>query len=110
MCWVWLVPLITGKACHRRPSLGVIFESVTDGHGLALIGVLVSGVNANGNPGLEALKRAGGISVVWQPEPAEVTFTPQQALLPVAIHSVSDVQKLIDFSNVLNPSASVTCR
>jgi two-component system chemotaxis response regulator CheB len=90
------------KINYSRPSIDVTFESAADIHGPALVGVLLSGANADGSEGLKAIKKAGGITVVQQPETAQVAYMPQQAMLNVSIDYVLDIQALARFLNGLN--------
>lgn len=90
------------KINYSRPSIDVTFESAADVYGPSLVGILLSGANADGTNGLNAIKRAGGISVVQQPDTAQVAFMPQQAILSAPIDYVLDIQEMIEFVNALN--------
>ncbi|GAB4055941.1 chemotaxis protein CheB [Spirosoma litoris] len=90
------------KVNYSRPSIDVTFESAADVYGSSLVGVLLSGANSDGTNGLVAIKRAGGVSIVQQPETAQVAFMPQQAILSAPIDYVLDIQELISFMNTLN--------
>lgn len=90
------------KVNYSRPSIDVTFESAADVYGPALVGILLSGANTDGTAGLTAIKRAGGVSVVQQPETAQVAFMPQHALLNAPIDHVLDVEGMIRFVNALN--------
>ncbi|MBC3787527.1 chemotaxis protein CheB [Spirosoma utsteinense] len=83
------------KVNYSRPSIDVAFESAADVFGPALIGVLLSGANADGTNGLIAIKQAGGQVVVQQPETAQVAFMPQQAILRSQPDYILDVPGLI---------------
>ncbi|QDK81742.1 chemotaxis protein CheB [Spirosoma sp. KCTC 42546] len=90
------------KVNYSRPSIDVTFESAADVYGPSLVGILLSGANADGTNGLNAIKRAGGMSVVQQPETAQVAFMPQQAILSAPVDYVLDIKGLISFVNALN--------
>jgi two-component system chemotaxis response regulator CheB len=47
-----------------RPSIDVLFESAADAFGHRLVGVLLSGSNADGAAGLAAIVRQGGAAIV----------------------------------------------
>jgi two-component system, chemotaxis family, protein-glutamate methylesterase/glutaminase len=68
------------KVNHSRPSIDVTFESAALVFGHAAIGVLLSGANADGAEGLQKIKNAGGYVIVQDPDTAEVSFMPQQAI------------------------------
>ncbi|QJW90894.1 chemotaxis protein CheB [Spirosoma taeanense] len=93
------------KVNYSRPSIDVTFESAADVYGPALVGVLLSGANADGTAGLRAIKKAGGVLVAQQPETAQVGFMPQQAILSAPVDYVLDVPELIRFINRLSELA-----
>lgn len=63
-----------------RPSIDVLFESAADWYGPRLMGVLLSGANADGASGLRAVQSAGGVAVVQSPQSAAVPAMPEAAL------------------------------
>ena len=67
-----------------RPSIDVLFESAVDVYGPRLAGVILTGANQDGAAGLAAVHRAGGISIVQNPEHAVVSIMPAAALGRVA--------------------------
>jgi two-component system chemotaxis response regulator CheB len=50
-----------------RPSVDVLFESAADVYGERLLGVILTGSSADGAAGLEAIRHAGGVTVVQEP-------------------------------------------
>ena len=71
---------VSEKIHHSRPSIDVTFESAAEVYGAALIGILLSGANADGASGMKKIFEHGGHTIVQQPSSAEVEFMPQQAL------------------------------
>jgi two-component system, chemotaxis family, protein-glutamate methylesterase/glutaminase len=69
---------------HSRPSIDVLFESAAEVYGERLMGIILTGGSADGAAGLLAVQRAGGITVVQQPETALVPTMPASALQLVA--------------------------
>jgi two-component system chemotaxis response regulator CheB len=63
-----------------RPSIDVLFESAADAYGEAVIGVVLTGANADGAAGLAAVRRRGGMAIVQDPEEAERPEMPRAAL------------------------------
>jgi two-component system chemotaxis response regulator CheB len=67
-----------------RPSIDVLFESAADAYGDATLGVLLTGGSQDGSSGLEAVHRAGGVTVVQHPEDAHMPLMVDAALRRVA--------------------------
>ncbi len=87
------------KVNYSRPSIDVTFESAADVYGSSLVGILLSGANADGTAGLNAIKKAGGVAVVQQPDTALVAFMPQHAISTIYVDYVLDNQAIIAFLN-----------
>lgn len=63
-----------------RPSIDALFESAAAAVGPDLLGILLTGANADGARGLQAIHRAGGFTVVQEPATAVARAMPQAAL------------------------------
>ena len=63
-----------------RPSIDVLFESAADTYGAGLLGVLLTGANADGARGLESIQKAGGRTIVQSPATAVAPAMPEAAL------------------------------
>lgn len=63
-----------------RPSIDILMESAADAYGPALLGILLTGANHDGAAGMAAIGRAGGLTVVQDPDEAEVATMPREAL------------------------------
>ena len=68
------------KVCHVRPSANVLFESAADVWRGGLIGVVLTGANDDGAAGMAAIRSRKGLSVVQQPEEAEMREMPDATL------------------------------
>lgn len=68
------------KVCHVRPSANVLFESAADVWRGGLIGVVLTGGNDDGAAGMVAIRSRKGVSVVQQPEEAEMRDMPDATL------------------------------
>lgn len=90
------------KINYSRPSIDVSFESAAEVYGPALIGILLSGANADGTEGLLAIKQSGGSIVVQVPETAQMPFMPMNALTNTSPHYVLDVKGMLEFINHIN--------
>lgn len=63
-----------------RPSIDVLFASAAETWRAALIGVLLTGANADGAEGMRCLRAAGGCAIVQSPASAVARAMPQAAL------------------------------
>lgn len=63
-----------------RPAIDYLMESAADVYGPALLGILLTGANHDGAAGMAAIARAGGLTVVQDPEQAEVATMPREAI------------------------------
>ena len=70
----------TEKIHFSRPSIDVTFESVAEIFTNRVMGILLSGANADGAAGLACIKEMGGHTLVQSPESAEMSIMPQQAI------------------------------
>lgn len=75
------IALSTDAAVHySRPSIDVLFESAADRFGARLLAIVLTGANEDGAAGAAAVRRAGGITLVQQPDGAQSPLMPQAAL------------------------------
>jgi two-component system chemotaxis response regulator CheB len=65
---------------HSRPSIDVLFDSAADSYADRLIGVVLTGANADGAYGLARVKRRGGATIVQDPDTAEKRAMPEAAI------------------------------
>ena len=68
---------------YSRPSIDVLFESAADFYGDRLAGIILTGANADGADGLAAVARAGGVTIVQQPQGAFASAMPAAAMARV---------------------------
>jgi two-component system chemotaxis response regulator CheB len=67
------IALSTDEPVHySRPSIDVLFETAAETYRERLLGIILTGANEDGAAGLQAVHRAGGVTVVQQPESAKV--------------------------------------
>ena len=79
---------------YSRPSIDVTMRSAADVYGEGLIALLLSGGNADGSDGMAYVQNKGGVTVVQDPETAEVPYMPQQAILRMAVDLVVSTEEL----------------
>lgn len=71
---------IDPRVNHARPSIDVLFYSAAEAWRDGLIGVVLTGANADGAAGLRRIRQLGGLAVVQSPADAEAATMPQAAL------------------------------
>jgi two-component system, chemotaxis family, protein-glutamate methylesterase/glutaminase len=79
-----------------RPAIDVLFESAAEAYGGNLMGVILSGANADGSDGLKAVAAAGGIAVVQSLETADMIAMPAAARDAVPESLEVDVPGLVE--------------
>ena len=77
-----------------RPSIDVLFESAADVYGKGLLGIILTGWNEDGADGLEAVHRAGGLTIVQNPDTAEAPVMPQAALARTPVHHILNLEEI----------------
>lgn len=81
-----------------RPSIDVLLESAADALGTGLAAVLLTGANEDGAAGLAHVGRAGGLTVVQDPDEARHPEMPRAALAlraPDYVLALPGIQALI---------------
>ena len=87
------------KINFSRPSIDVSFECAATVFGNRVIGVLLSGGNADGVQGLKSIKKAGGLCVVQDPGSALVSYMPLHALGEIQPDKTLHAGEIADFLN-----------
>jgi two-component system, chemotaxis family, protein-glutamate methylesterase/glutaminase len=87
------------KINFSRPSIDVSFDCAASVFGSRVIGILLSGGNADGVAGLKSIKRAGGTCVVQEPGSALVSYMPLHALGEIQPDKTLDATEIADFLN-----------
>jgi two-component system chemotaxis response regulator CheB len=65
---------------YSKPSIDVTFESAAEVYQQKCTAILLSGANQDGAAGLLALKRAGALTIVQDPDEAEMSEMPLAAI------------------------------
>lgn len=85
-----------------RPSIDVLFESAADVYGERLMGIVLTGGNQDGAAGIEAVRRAGGVTAVQDPATAQVPLMPASALARGPVDFVLPLAGLAQLMNMIN--------
>lgn len=89
------------KMNYSRPSIDVTFKSAAEIYGENLIGVLLSGANADGVEGLSYIKKNNGTVWIQDPETAEVDYMPKHAIESVEYDLIIKHEDLPKYINQL---------
>jgi two-component system chemotaxis response regulator CheB len=77
-----------------RPAIDPLFRSAARAYGRNVIGIILSGAMDDGSFGLRAIKQAGGIAVVQNPEEAMVSSMPLSAMRQVEVDFILPVAEI----------------
>ena len=80
-----------------RPSVDVLFESAADAYREALVGVILTGANADGARGAARIKENGGLVVVQDPKTAEAPDMPQAAIASTTVDRILPLDRIGPF-------------
>ncbi|MDY0963579.1 MULTISPECIES: chemotaxis protein CheB [Massilia] len=71
-----------------RPAIDILMESAADVYGPALAGILLTGANFDGAEGMCRIRERGGLTIVQDPEEAQASTMPEEAIRRCAPHMV----------------------
>ena len=80
-----------------RPSIDVFFQSAADVYGPHLVGVVLTGANNDGSQGLKMIKKKGGLTIVQDPDTAEVDGMPRAAIAVTKIDHILPLKQICPF-------------
>lgn len=89
------------KIHYSRPSIDITFESVAQVYGARVIGILLSGANADGAEGMARIKKAGGFTIVQDPTTSDAGYMPQQAIKQNAFDKILHAEEIAEYINIL---------
>nr|WP_321469045.1 chemotaxis protein CheB [uncultured Desulfobulbus sp.] len=92
---------IDEKVNYSRPSIDVLFETAAITYRQNLIGVVLTGANNDGARGLARIKRYGGLTIVQDPDSAEVDTMPKAALEATDVDRVLPLEEIAVLLNKL---------
>jgi two-component system chemotaxis response regulator CheB len=81
-----------------RPAIDMLMASAADAYGARLCGILLTGASADGAAGLARIGEAGGLTVVQDPDDAEISTMPAAAIklrAPNLILPLRDIRSLL---------------
>ncbi len=93
---------LSEKINYSRPSIDVTFRSAAHIFRENTTALLLSGANNDGVEGMLSVARYGGIVLLQDPDTAEVSYMPRQALLNVKADEILKPGNMARFFNQLN--------
>jgi two-component system, chemotaxis family, protein-glutamate methylesterase/glutaminase len=82
---------------YARPSIDVLFETAAHAYGAGVIGVILTGANADGALGLARIKNAGGVALIQDPLGATRRTMPDAAIAATAADAILPVEAIGSF-------------
>jgi two-component system, chemotaxis family, protein-glutamate methylesterase/glutaminase len=80
-----------------RPSIDVTFLSAADSYGRRVVGIVLTGANADGSEGLRRISDCGGMAIVQDPATAESPLMPSAAVKAVPTARVMPLAEVVKF-------------
>ncbi|WP_028325734.1 chemotaxis-specific protein-glutamate methyltransferase CheB [Desulfatirhabdium butyrativorans] len=91
----YLVRIKNGPMVHyQRPSVDVLFQSVATGAGKNAVGVILTGMGADGAKGLLQMKQAGAFTIAQSEASCVVFGMPKEAIRMGAADRVVDLENI----------------
>ncbi len=88
---------VDARVEYSRPSIDVLFESAANAYGSSVIGVVLTGANADGARGAAAIKRRGGFVIVQDPKSAESPAMPEAAIAATRVDRILPLERIGPF-------------
>ena len=82
---------------YCRPSIDVLFQSAAEVLAPRVAGVILTGANADGALGLQAIKAAGGLCAVQSPDEAPARTMPEAAITSAQPQFVAPLNDIIQW-------------
>jgi two-component system chemotaxis response regulator CheB len=82
---------------YARPSIDVLFETAAHAYGAGVIGIILTGANADGALGLARIKNAGGVALIQDPLGATRRAMPEAAIAATAADAILPVEAIGNF-------------
>ena len=76
-----------------RPAINPLLRTAASAYGTKVVGVVLSGAVDHGAYGLREIKMRGGLTVVQDPNDAEIDSTPRNAILHASVDTSCQLQR-----------------
>jgi two-component system, chemotaxis family, protein-glutamate methylesterase/glutaminase len=98
---------VDAAVAYSRPSIDVMFESAADAYRDQVVGVVLTGANADGARGAKHIKRRGGFVIAQDPKTAEAPTMPQAAIDEARVDRILPLDRIGPFLVELCRSSAV---
>jgi two-component system, chemotaxis family, protein-glutamate methylesterase/glutaminase len=88
---------VDARVEYSRPSIDVLFESAAEAYSERLIGVVLTGANADGARGAAMIKRRGGFVIAQDPATAESPAMPAAAIAAARVDRILPLERIGPF-------------
>ena len=95
------------KVNYCRPSIDVLFETASIAYGKNLIGVILSGSNNDGANGMKLIQKSGGLTIVQDPDSAEVAIMPLATMKEIEVDHIIPIEKMSYFLEEINKESLI---
>ena len=85
---------VDAAVSYSRPSVDVLFESAADAYRTGVVGVVLTGANADGARGAVRIKKQGGFVIVQEPQTAEAPEMPRAAIDAVRVDRILPLERI----------------
>jgi len=82
---------------HSRPSIDLSFFTASYAYKTKLVGIILSGANKDGAQGLKCVKDNGGLTIVQDPNEAQVETMPISSMAVTKVDHVYSTDQIIAF-------------
>jgi two-component system chemotaxis response regulator CheB len=82
---------------YARPSIDVLFETAAHAYGAGVIGIILTGANADGALGLAEIKKAGGVALIQDPLGATRKTMPEAAIAATVADAILPIELIGNF-------------
>lgn len=101
---------VDAAVAFSRPSIDVMFESAADAYRDRVVGVILTGSNADGARGAARIKRQGGFVVAQDPATAEAPEMPRAAIDTRQVDRILPLERIGPFLIELSRSVKSDAR
>lgn len=85
------------RICFCRPSIDVTFETAAECYQGHLVSIILTGGNRDGSFGSAMVKKWGGTTIAQDPQTAQISIMPQEAIETQCIDHIMDIETIANF-------------